>query len=124
VTLTLADALFLKLTTFASIRNEFQNNAEFRKIAADPYLTGKPINSVQPDGVLLCSLVEDMDSKSPAIKRRGHAFEVPEFGTVYVGEVIAQHRKRTVTMLRVELGCPVCGVVTAGQVVGNGHPLP
>ena len=30
----------------------------------------------------------------------GHAFDVPEFGRVYIGEVLAQYRKRTVTMLR------------------------
>jgi hypothetical protein len=124
VKLDLADELFLKLTTFASIRNEFQNNAEFRKIAADPFLTGKPMASIETNGVLLCSLVKDMEINSPGIKRRGHAFEVPEFGTVYIGEMLAQHRKRTVTMLRFELGCPFVGGFTASQVVGNGHPLP
>jgi len=124
VTLNLADDLFLKLTTFESIIKEFQNNPEFRKMAADPFLTGQPITSIAPNGVLLCSLVKDMEVNSPAIKRKGHAFEVPEFGTVYIGEVFAQHRKRTVTMLRMELGCPVVGTMTAAQGGGNGHPWP
>ncbi len=119
-----ADELFLRLKTFESIRKEFQNNAKFRKIAADPFLTGKPKKSIEPHGVVLCSLVKDMKIDCPGVKQAGHSFEVPEFGKIFVGEVLAQHRKRTVTMLRFELGCPLVGDFTASQVVGNGHPLP
>lgn len=124
VKLELADELFLRLTTFASIIKEFQNNADFRTMAADPFLPGQPITSVAPNGVLLCSLVKEMDIKTAAITRKGHAFEVPEFGTVYIGEVFAREGKRTVSMLRVELGCPVVGVMAVSQGGGNGHPWP
>jgi hypothetical protein len=124
VHLTFADELFLRLKTFDAIRNEFQKNAEFRRIAADPFLTGKPKNSVELDGVVLCSLVKDMTIDCKGITRKGHALVVPEFGKVFIGEVIARHRKRTVTMLRMELGCPVTGTMMAAQGGGNGHPWP
>lgn len=118
-----ADQLFLGLTTFESIRNEFDSNPKFRKIAADPFLTGQPKNSIDDHGVVVCSLLEDMPiNKCPGVERVGHAFEVPEFGRVYVGELFAQNRKRTLTMLRLELGCPVIGTIICAQAAGNGYP--
>jgi hypothetical protein len=117
-----ADELFLRLTTFESIRKEFDSNAEFRRIAADPFLTGQAKNSIDAQGVVVCSLVKDIKFNCPGVKRKGHALEVPEFGTVYLGEVFAQHRKRTVTMLRLELGCPVIGTILCAQAAGNGYP--
>ena len=117
-----ADELFLGLTTFESIRKEFDSNAKFRKIAADPFFTGKPKKSIDAHGVVVCSLVKDIEFNCPGVTRKGHALEVPEFGTVYIGEVFAQHRKRTVTMLRLELGCPVVGTMICAQAAGNGYP--
>lgn len=117
-----ADELFLELTTFESIRKEFDSNAKFRKIAADPFFTGKPKKSIDAHGVVVCSLVKDIEFNCPGVKRKGHALEVPEFGRVYIGEVFAQHRKRTVTMLRLELGCPVVGTMICAQGAGNGYP--
>lgn len=117
-----ADELFLELTTFEAIRKEFDSNAKFRKIAADPFLTGKPKKSIDAHGVVVCSLVKDIEFNCPGVKRIGHALEVPEFGRVYIGEVFAQHRKRTVTMLRLELGCPVVGTMICAQGAGNGYP--
>ena len=119
-----ADKLFLRLTNFEAVRNEFQNNAEFRKIAADPFLTGQPQSSIDPRGVVLCSIVKDIKMNCPGIEQAGHALIVPEFGTVFIGELISEHRKRTVTMLRIELGCPVTGNVVVAQAMTNGRPYP
>jgi len=118
------DDLFLRLDTFDKLKKEFDGNAGFRKMAADPFVTTQPRVPVDPRGVFLCSLVKEMKIDCPGVKSVGHAFEVPEFGRVYIGEVLAQYRKRTVTMLRFDLGCPLVGGVTTAQVVGNGHPLP
>jgi hypothetical protein len=68
--------------------------------------------------------VKELKIDCAGIKPVGHAFEIPEFGRVYIGEVLAQYGKRTVTMLRVELGCPVVGTMMVSQGAGNGHPLP
>jgi hypothetical protein len=114
--------LFLRCNTFETLKKHFEENEGFRKMANDPHVTTPPKVRVDPCGVFLCSLVKDMNC--PGLKPIGHAFEVPEFGRVYVGEVLAQYRKRTVTMLRVQLGCSVTGITTATQVGGNGHPWP
>ena len=118
------DDLFLRLDTFDTLKKEFDGNAAFRKMAADPFVATQPRVPVDPCGVFLCSLVKEMKINCPGVKPVGHALEVPEFGRVYIGEVLAQYRKRTVTMLRVELGCPIVGSMTAAQLGGNGHPLP
>jgi hypothetical protein len=115
--------LFLRLDTFQSVRKELETNAEFRKMAEDPFQTGKTQKSPNAHGSVLCSLVKSMTTTCPGIKRRGHVFEVPQFGKVYVAELIAEHSRRTLTMLRVELGCPTTGTVAAAQVQGNGWPL-
>ena len=118
------DDLFLRLDTFDKLKKEFDGNAAFRKMAADPFVTTQPKVPVDPCGVFLCSLVKEMKINCPGVKSVGHAFEVPEFGRVYIGEVLAQYRKRTVTMLRFDLGCPLVGGFVAAQSIGNGHPLP
>jgi hypothetical protein len=118
------DELFLRLNTFEALRKEFESNAGFRKMTGDPFQPAQTPQSIQAHGVMLCSLVKDMMPTCPGVKRQGHAFEIPEFGRVFVGEMFAQHGKRTVTMLRFDLGCPVVGAMTASQGGGNGVHWP
>jgi hypothetical protein len=115
--------LFLKLDTLQGVRKELETNAEFRRMAEDPFQTGQTRKSPNSHGSVHCSLVKNMTTKCPGVKRRGHVFEVPQFGNVYVAEVIVEHSRRTMTMLRVELGCPVGGSIITAQVQGNGWPL-
>jgi len=124
VQLVFEDDLFIRCKTFETLKKEFDGSAGFRKMAADPFVTTPPRVPVDPRGVFLCSLVKNMEINCAGVKAVGHAFEVPEFGRVYIGEVLAQYRKRTVTMLRIELGCPIVGTMMTTQAGGNGHPLP
>jgi len=116
--------VLVRLNTFETLKERFDVDEGFRKMAADPFVTMPPKIPVDPRGVFLCSLVKDMKVNCPGVKTVGHAFEVPEFGRVYIGEVLAQYRKRTVTMLRLELGCPVVATMMTAQAGGNGHPFP
>jgi hypothetical protein len=124
VQLEFEDDLFLRLNTFDELKKHFDVNEGFRKMAADPFVTTQPNVPVDPRGVLLCSLVKDMKIDCSGVTTVGHAFDVPQFGRVYIGEVLAQYRKRTVTMLRFDLGCPVVGTMMSAQAGGNGHPFP
>jgi hypothetical protein len=45
---------------------------------------------------------------------------VDHFGMVYLAEMYVDGNSRRLTMLRIELGCPVEGGVAAGSVGGNG----
>jgi hypothetical protein len=122
VDLQFEDDLFVRLNTFDLLKKEFDANAGFRKMAADRFVTTPPRVPADSRGVFLCSLVKDMKINCSGVKVVGHAFEVPEFGRVYIGEVLVQYSKRTVTMLRVELGCPIIGTMVCAQTAGNGYP--
>jgi hypothetical protein len=45
-------------------------------------------------------------------------------GKIYLGELLVTDVSRRLTMLRVQLGSPVAGDVSAGEVETNGHTLP
>lgn len=84
---------------------------------ASDYSDGKHRKS----GHLLCSLVRkitvDESQKQFAGKGLGHILHVPDFGKVYLGELIVSHGHFQLIMLRFELGCPVVG--TTGVVVAR-----
>ena len=124
VELELNHDLFLRLDTFEAIRKELESAAEFRKMAEDPYQTGETQKLPDAHGVLLCSLVKSMKTNCPGVKRHGHVFVVPQFGKIFLGEVLAKHGMRTLTMLRLELGSPVTASAVGGQVVVNGQTWP
>jgi hypothetical protein len=115
--------LFLKTETFADLRKEFESNEEFRRIAEDQFRSGTK-QQPKPCGVLLCSLVKRIETTCPGVKIQGHGLVVPKFGTVFLGELLAEHGKRTLTMIRLELGSPVSGSGVVAQVAGNGHHWP
>jgi hypothetical protein len=116
--------LFLRTDTFAGIRKEFESNSEFRKMAEDPIHTGQPQKLPDACGVLYCSLVKDIKTTCPGVKHRGHILEVPQFGKIFLAEVVAQHGTRSLTMLRIELGSPTGGPLTVCDIQGNGQPVP
>jgi hypothetical protein len=49
---------------------------------------------------------------------------IPGFGTVYLGEFLVTRYSRRLAMLRVKMGSPVKGEVTAGYTEGNGTTYP
>jgi hypothetical protein len=60
----------------------------------------------------------------PGVTQKGHVFTVPEFGKVFVAEVVAENSRRILTMLRFEMGSPGGGTGTAGQAQANGKTIP
>jgi|HubBroStandDraft_6_1064221.scaffolds.fasta_scaffold04283_5 hypothetical protein len=124
VTVDLDHELFLRMDTFAAVRKEFETNSEFRKMAEDPIHTGQPQKLPDACGALYCSLVKDIKTTCPGVKHRGHVIEVPQFGKIFVAEVLAENSSRSLTMLRLELGSPTGGPVTVANVQGDGQPVP
>jgi hypothetical protein len=116
--------VFQRADTYAALRKEFESNSEFRKMAEDPIHLGRTQKLPGECGVLFCSLVKEIRTTCPGVTIRAHVIDVPQFGKIYVAEVIAEHSQRTLTMLRMELGSPTSGPINAGQVQGNGQPYP
>jgi len=122
--ITLNHDFFAKYKTFAAVRNELERKGEFRRMAEDPFQTGNPIQMEDGHEVILCSLVKKMATDAPDVTTQAHAFVIPHFGRVYLAEAIIDECKRTLTMLRLELGSPIAGSGVFAQSVGNGRPWP
>ena len=117
--------LFRELDTFQAILKAFASNSDLKKIAQDPLGSGKKQEKPGVDGVLLCSLIKDIETDCPGVKRIGaHGLEIPKFGRVFLAELIAERGKRTLTMLRLDLGSPIEADGTVAQIFGNGHTWP
>jgi hypothetical protein len=74
-------------------------------------------------GHVLCSLVEDIEGVKDATNH-GHVIIVPEFGTLFLGEVSVNHGSFALTMIRMELGCPAIGTLSMATSRSNGYPYP
>lgn len=119
----LNNELFLKLDTFEAFRKEFETNAEFRKMAEDPFQTGQLQKLPERHGVIVCSLLKDVKTLCQGVTRQGHTIVIPCFGRIFLAEVRAQYCKRTLTMIRFALNCSTCGSGVVTEIVGNGCPL-
>ena len=116
--------MFAEIPTFKDAKNAFDKNGKFRKIASDPLQTGTPLKEQGEQGVFLCSCVKEMEAECPGVTRKGHAFHVKGFGTIFLGEVLIKHAERTLTMLRLELGSAVSGTGSGAQAFSNGRTWP
>lgn len=118
--------LFEKIRTFEAAQNEFKKNAEFRKMAEDPFEAREKLPEQPAHGAILCSIVDlkKMTTTCPGVEPKGHCFVIPKFGKLFLGEILLQHSRRTLTMVRFELGSPVSGIGTVVQLDSNGKPYP
>lgn len=133
--------LFCELDTSESFRQKYEKDHQFQKTAQERFLWGELKKAVpdfirtrynwvkerglpQPPGAFVCSLVKDVATTCPGVKRFGHILLVPQFGAVFLAEIICKHSERTLTMLRLELGSPVDGTLTVSGGSGNGTPYP
>jgi hypothetical protein len=68
-------------------------------------------------GGVLCSVVEKIEIAKGTLPgtQVGHAITIPNFGAIFLAELFVTHGAYDLTMLRLELGCPVSGTVSAGQ---------
>jgi hypothetical protein len=118
--------LALKLDTFENTIKQFKNNTEFKKMAEDPFNPGHLPSKIEPNGILRCSMVQEVQlAKCPGITQlghHGHVLVVPEFGKIFLAEVLFSHARKRITMLRVELGSPQSGGGSAGDADSNGRP--
>jgi hypothetical protein len=146
------ELLSLELGTFAAVRDSFRARGSKLRQIADETLKARGVNRtlpevLAPEGPLLCSIVkevhfkepgfckpqedEDKDKKNkdkkkfipPGVEPIGrHAYHVVDFGDVFLSEVLCQHGRKTLTMLRIELGSPNGGGFIAAEADSNGWP--
>jgi hypothetical protein len=49
---------------------------------------------------------------------------VPDFGNIFLGELLTSHHAFRLTMIRLEMGCGVHGTVSGGTGDSNGSGSP
>jgi len=148
VPIQLSDAMATRYTTYGSMRVAFQNNFSQQFMNS---LTGfgipKPVSTAPRSkdldaayqayteqaqlsdlkSAVVCSLLQDVNSLPEGANRWGPAINVPEFGNIYLGEVIVWPWMRCLTMFRVELVGPdnmAQGSLSGGCVGANGTGFP
>jgi hypothetical protein len=57
------------------------------------------------------------------LSTQGNRIDFPDFGSIYLGEVVIQEEQRRITMMRVVLGCPHHGIMCMADGDGNDQPI-
>jgi len=97
---------------FQDLRNHVEKGNESGRIVA------------KSGGVVICSLVDKIETDLPNVDPRRHVFKVANFGTIALAEIFAEPGTRTLTMMRLELGSPHVADLTAAEARINGQPPP
>jgi hypothetical protein len=80
-------------------------------------------SQVSKKGSVLCSVVKGMNGEFGG-RPFGHVLEVPEFGKVFLGELIVDCASYQLVMIRLELGCLADGSVSVAAAKSNGRTEP
>ena len=78
---------------------------------------------LEEDECVLCSLVDGLDGAVPGTSF-GHAVEIPDFGRIFLGELLVCPGSVRLALIRAELGCGVSGGVNASSLMANGGTVP
>jgi hypothetical protein len=104
--------LLVECKGFQDLRNHVEKGNESGRIVG------------RNEGVVICSLVDRIETALPGVDPRRHVFKVPNFGTITLAEIFAEPGTRTLTMMRLQLGSPHVADLTAAETRTNGQPPP
>ncbi len=74
-------------------------------------------------GYVQCSLVDKLQGAKPG-SSFGHVIHVPDFGNIFLGDLLASHHAFRLTMIRLEMGCANEGTMSVGTSDSNGATSP
>ncbi len=82
-----------------------------------------PRRDLEEKGSALCSLVSEVAADWPA-QTYMHALHVPDFGNIFLGELLVGRTSFHLTMARIEMGCAGDGEISIGTSFTNGRLMP
>jgi hypothetical protein len=118
-------ALFEGIQTFKQAQEAYLQKGEFWQIAKDPFQTGQELPPQKDTGAFLCSLIKGgIEVDAPGVQTAGHTVLIPNFGTIYLAEMMISHGQRTFSMIRFNLDAAVSasGSVACGTTNGRQYP--
>jgi len=80
-------------------------------------------DDAQEYGCVLCSVVKETKGQFPG-RPFGNAFEVPDIGRVFLGELLVDCKSYRLSLLRLELGCRAHASIGGPICLTNGHTIP
>jgi hypothetical protein len=86
------------------------------------YVTDLCKRYVRPD-LIRCSIFDALDTGGK-LETHGYSIAVPDFGRVFLGELLVTHGMKRLNMIRFDLGCDPTGGGTGGGSSVNGEPSP
>jgi hypothetical protein len=118
-------AFFEGIQTFKQAQEAYLQKGEFWQIAKDPFQTDQELPPQKETGAFLCSLIKGgIQVDAPGVQTAGHTILVPNFGTIYLAEMMISHAQRTFSMIRFNLDAAVSasGSVACGTTNGKQYP--
>jgi hypothetical protein len=134
--------LFQGLNTFSKFKTQFDKDPKFKKEMRQRFLWGDlPPNEVpdflaerykftegQPSlpeskGIVPCSVIKSVTG-SKGFQTFRHVLVIPDFGKVFLGELLLRKHARRLTMMRFQLGSPMAAALTVSGNEGNGTTYP
>lgn len=142
VTVDFDDTLFNNLNTYSRFKDEFDRIPTFKKDIRRRFLWG----DLQPDeipaclqeqykftekqqslpeakGIVPCSVVRGA-SGSSGFQTFRHVLVIPDFGVLFLGELLMEKDARRLTMMRFQLGSPMAADLTVASGEANGSTWP
>jgi hypothetical protein len=130
-----------ELATYTAFRTRFEKDKTFQQQAQQRFLWTTapdklparfasrvlmPNRKDWPEsrGMVPCSLVKNLQCDAPELSRYGHILCLPQFGYIILAELFISQYARRLTMIRLELGSPVEGRLTAADVETDGTTYP
>jgi hypothetical protein len=108
----------------ATLRPRFRV-ASLMDVPTDPpptqYVTDMSTKYVRDD-VIRCSIFDPLEPSE--LKSYGASVDVPQFGRIYLGELVVTKGMKRLNMIRFDLGCDAEGGGTSGGSAVNGEPVP
>ena len=128
VNLNLATDAIDRCDTYSGMANAYRGDDQFRALFGRlslPGLGAGPASKTIPmskDGMIGCTLVDGIQCPtSTQIGQLNTVITIPQFGVIHLAELLIQADERRLTMLRVELGTPPSGTISAGGGGSNGR---
>lgn len=116
--------LVIKGTPVNIVLDTFLNNAQTYAQFDQQYGHNQNVSHSQRGGRMRCSLIKQLTHPNANPPTDQQSLYVPNFGTIYLGEVYLADSTRQVSMMRLEMGSPVAGALELGGGQGNGNIFP
>jgi hypothetical protein len=134
--------LFDHFNTHAKFKSRFDQDTTFKKQMRQQFMWGDLETEDVPEflqeqykfteaqkslpeskGIVPCSVIKSVQAGN-GFRVHRHVLAIPNFGKVFLGELLLQKHARRLTMMRFALGSPVAGQIAVCGADANGSGWP